>query len=689
MNYRQLIARGNALRLLGALTLMALCVIMGCGNLGGGCAGSGDPNQGQGDSDNDGTSNETDNCRDVANEDQLDSDGDGLGDVCDNCPQDDNPDQADEDGDGDGDACDNCLGLPNAGQEDGDGDGRGDLCDNCPGTPNVSQSDLDGNGVGDECEGDRDGDGVRDDLDNCPDTSNAVQVDRDGDGAGDACDNCLSLANADQDDGDADGIGDACDNCPTTSNASQLNSDPDGLGDACDNCPRNSNPSQVDVIPPGGDGVGDACQGDQDGDGVIDVDDNCPTVPNGSGQAGAPGVGNQTDTDADGVGDACDNCPTVANGAGQAGVVGVGNQTDTDSDAVGDACDNCPSRANVNQANSDTDSLGNVCDNCPVDANADQADADGDGVGDACEGGGGGGGGGTTPDPVQVNAGPDQLVCSGDVVTLLATSTPASATVLWTQLAGGPSVGVNNAANPANFSAPASTSGATQVMTFQARGTAGGFSPGTDTMTVSTRTLNASAVGTKSSGAAQPGDLVTIDLADGVDPALTAIWLQDPADATRVTVTPSGNRAATFTAPQVTVITDLHFIAVINSDPCVDNGRAGTLTVPVQVATVDIHTNLPDTITTGTTINLYDFTLVNGELTNPQSLSDRDLATLFFVSSPNDGGLPPGVTASIDQETGELTVTSGVGQTISVIVRLFGTANELADDSSLMLIEAP
>ncbi len=61
---------------------------------------------------------------------------------------------------------------------------------------------------------------------------------------------------------------------------------------------------------------------DSDGDGVLDALDNCPSVPNGPSEAGIPGVGNQTNTDAaneaagfilssaplpgDGLGDACD-----------------------------------------------------------------------------------------------------------------------------------------------------------------------------------------------------------------------------------------------------------------------------------------------------------------------------------------------------------------------------------------------
>jgi hypothetical protein len=74
----------------------------------------------------------------------------------------------DTDSDGTSDEFDNCPNVANAAQADTDNDTVGDACDNCA-LANRDQLDLDNNGIGDACpRGDINGDGVLNDSDVAP-----------------------------------------------------------------------------------------------------------------------------------------------------------------------------------------------------------------------------------------------------------------------------------------------------------------------------------------------------------------------------------------------------------------------------------------------------------------------------------------------------------------------------------------
>ena len=147
------------------------------------------------DGDEDGVTNDLDNCQDVANAEQADLDQDGRGDVC------------DEDIDGDGVANeDDDFPKDSTETQDSDQDGVGDVRDAFDDDPKEFE-DTDGDGLGDNADAfpddsaetqDTDNDGVGDVRDAFPDDPNEFE-DTDGNGVGDV---------ADPDD-DGDGFSDA------------------------------------------------------------------------------------------------------------------------------------------------------------------------------------------------------------------------------------------------------------------------------------------------------------------------------------------------------------------------------------------------------------------------------------------------------------------------------------------------
>lgn len=584
-----------------------------------------EPNPGQGDSDSDGVGNVSDNCRDVPNPAQEDEDDDGVGDACDNCPDVANEDQDDEDSDGVGDACDNCPDITNVDQADADEDGVGDLCDNCRRTPNPNQADLDGNGIGDACQGDRDGDGAPDSEDNCLTLENPDQADGDDDGVGDACDNCVDDPNPNQADSDGDGVGDVCDNCPNAFNPSQADNDQDGVGNACDNCPNAANPDQSDI-----------CAGDGDSDGIDDDVDNCPDDANPT----------QADADNDDVGDECDNCPQIANPT----------QTDSDNDGRGNACDNCPNLANPDQADGDNDGIGNACDPCP--ANPDVT----------CTGGGG------SAPLVTIDVGAARVVCPGVNVVLTAQTVPASATRTWVQVFG-PPVTLTPNGNTASFTAPA-TSG--QVMRFRVTASAAGFTTANAELQVSTFTACSAltqcggySVRTKTSGDAQPNEVVMLELADEEDNLVNVSWAQISGPPAVDFVNSPATSTATFRAPNVATTTDLVFRATFD---CPNQDVLGDATVSVQVGTLDLS-GFPATVNEGDSVNLHDLTVV----AVPPAPTNHTV--VYFARSPGGGELPANVQVSMSTNgvNGLLTIHSvPAGNTdIEILAQLFGTAGVL------------
>ena len=193
------------------------------------------------DGDEDGVTNDLDNCQDVANADQADLDQDGEGDACD----------ADIDGDAVSNADETAQGT-SPDEADSDGDGVLDGEDALP--LNASES------------SDRDGDGTGDNADAFPDDPAETQ-DSDNDGVGDVRD-AFDEDPTEFEDTDGDGVGDNTDVFPDDPTEFQ-DSDNDGVGDVRD--AFDEDPFEFEDTD--GNGVGDAADPDDDGDGYSDAEE--------------------------------------------------------------------------------------------------------------------------------------------------------------------------------------------------------------------------------------------------------------------------------------------------------------------------------------------------------------------------------------------------------------------------------
>ncbi len=200
-------------------------------------------------------------------------------------------------------------------------------------------------------------------------------------------------------DTDADTVPDSVDNCPIDSNSDQADFDSDGLGDACD--PDNDNDGVADTedafpfdptesVDTDGDGIGNNADTDDDGDGQSDADEiACGSNPLAAGSKAPDNDGDNSpdcvdpDDDNDGVLDGSDAFPFDPNESVDTDGDGIGNSADTDDDGDGQsdvneiACGSDPLNAGSKSPDIDQDNIPDCVDSTRMPTSADQCKKDG------------------------------------------------------------------------------------------------------------------------------------------------------------------------------------------------------------------------------------------------------------------------------------------------------------------------
>jgi hypothetical protein len=290
-----------------------------------------------------------DGCKDSETEDS-DDDNDGLADAADLCDASPLGFLSATGPDHDADGCDDAREDSND-----DNDSLPDVSDECPtgsvGWVRTVDNDYNDNGCKDSApdeETDEDDDGRLDTVDSCDRSRLGFVANASNDTDIDGCED--RTAEDPDTDGDLildDGGSANCvpgqtigcdDNCRTVSNANQADNDLDGTGDACDTDDDN------DGIPD--DGGASFC----DTGVTTSCDDNCPFLANPT----------QDDTDNQGDGDACDSDDD------NDGIPDEGGAVNCSATVLTGCDDNCRTVSNATQVDNDRDGKGDACDTCAV-----------------------------------------------------------------------------------------------------------------------------------------------------------------------------------------------------------------------------------------------------------------------------------------------------------------------------------